>query len=212
MLLVLAVLSCMTAAARAHCVLARPAACFHDDPQNRVLPYPSRRPAPHRDLTRQTCMQLCADAGYVLAGAEDGGQCFCGNATAPGAQPASTGACDMPCRGNSSEACGGNDHISILEFRCAGPPDPSPGPRPVPPPPPAPPLPPPMPPPAGALNVLSIMVDDLRPQLGVRAVTFSFLCPLLEKYGTFIARCNALIEKVSSFSASISLSAAGRRW
>eukprot|EP01052_Picozoa_sp_SAG31_P030738 SAG31_NODE_3179_length_4583_cov_1.884478_6_plen_364_part_00 len=31
----------------------------------------------------------------------------------------------------------------------------------------------------------------------VRAVTFSFLCPLLEKYGTFIARCNALIEKVS---------------
>eukprot|EP01052_Picozoa_sp_SAG31_P006144 SAG31_NODE_279_length_18600_cov_21.254527_18_plen_236_part_00 len=28
-------------------------------------------------------------------------------------------------------------------------------------------------------------------------VTFSFLCPLSEKYGTFIARCNALIEKVS---------------
>eukprot|EP01052_Picozoa_sp_SAG31_P026441 SAG31_NODE_2395_length_5790_cov_73.555614_2_plen_74_part_00 len=34
----------------------------------------------------------------------------------------------------------------------------------------------------------------------VRVVTFSFLCPLLEKYGTFIARCNALIEKVSSCS------------
>eukprot|EP01052_Picozoa_sp_SAG31_P010166 SAG31_NODE_548_length_14222_cov_10.926574_4_plen_87_part_00 len=33
----------------------------------------------------------------------------------------------------------------------------------------------------------------------VRVVTFSFLCPLLEKYGTFIARCNALIEKVASF-------------
>ena len=32
----------------------------------------------------------------------------------------------------------------------------------------------------------------------VRAVAFSFLCPLLEKYGTFIARCNALIEKVST--------------
>eukprot|EP01052_Picozoa_sp_SAG31_P002853 SAG31_NODE_103_length_25164_cov_12.124317_21_plen_482_part_00 len=31
----------------------------------------------------------------------------------------------------------------------------------------------------------------------VRAVTFSFLCPLLEKHGTFIARCNALIERVS---------------
>eukprot|EP01052_Picozoa_sp_SAG31_P012502 SAG31_NODE_733_length_12491_cov_7.073112_7_plen_194_part_00 len=33
----------------------------------------------------------------------------------------------------------------------------------------------------------------------VSGVTFSFLCQLLEKYGTFIARCNALIEKVSSF-------------
>eukprot|EP01052_Picozoa_sp_SAG31_P040198 SAG31_NODE_5765_length_2336_cov_21.434063_1_plen_170_part_10 len=32
----------------------------------------------------------------------------------------------------------------------------------------------------------------------VRAVTFSFLCQLLEKYGTFIARCNALIAEVSS--------------
>eukprot|EP01052_Picozoa_sp_SAG31_P026745 SAG31_NODE_2447_length_5678_cov_5.028141_2_plen_193_part_00 len=29
---------------------------------------------------------------------------------------------------------------------------------------------------------------------------FLVLCPLSEKYGTFIARCNALIEKVSSFS------------
>eukprot|EP01052_Picozoa_sp_SAG31_P013315 SAG31_NODE_799_length_12017_cov_5.478436_1_plen_164_part_00 len=37
----------------------------------------------------------------------------------------------------------------------------------------------------------------------VRGVTFSFLCPLLEKYGTFIARCNALIEKVSSFRAQL---------
>eukprot|EP01052_Picozoa_sp_SAG31_P042697 SAG31_NODE_6862_length_1867_cov_3.911199_1_plen_241_part_00 len=38
------------------------------------------------------------------------------------------------------------------------------------------------------------------PAIAVRVVTFSFLCPLPgEKYGTFIARCNALIEKVSSF-------------
>eukprot|EP01052_Picozoa_sp_SAG31_P033985 SAG31_NODE_3909_length_3762_cov_2.740923_6_plen_90_part_00 len=43
-------------------------------------------------------------------------------------------------------------------------------------------------------------------KLSVRAVTFSFLCPLIEKCGTFIARCNALIEKVSSFSVS------HRRW
>eukprot|EP01052_Picozoa_sp_SAG31_P014985 SAG31_NODE_948_length_10825_cov_9.412829_18_plen_50_part_00 len=39
--------------------------------------------------------------------------------------------------------------------------------------------------------------------LQVRAVTFSFLCPPLEKYGTFIARCNALIEKVSPCTAAV---------
>eukprot|EP01052_Picozoa_sp_SAG31_P005531 SAG31_NODE_244_length_19246_cov_20.233823_9_plen_189_part_00 len=38
-----------------------------------------------------------------------------------------------------------------------------------------------------------------RVQRHVRVVTFSFLCPRLEKYGTFIARCNAIIENVSSF-------------
>eukprot|EP01052_Picozoa_sp_SAG31_P043556 SAG31_NODE_7297_length_1728_cov_1.027010_2_plen_221_part_00 len=36
------------------------------------------------------------------------------------------------------------------------------------------------------------------PFIGKGTVTFSFLCALLEKYGTFIARCNALIEKVPS--------------
>eukprot|EP01052_Picozoa_sp_SAG31_P009848 SAG31_NODE_527_length_14452_cov_4.274925_2_plen_244_part_00 len=42
----------------------------------------------------------------------------------------------------------------------------------------------------------------------VRVVTFSFLCPLCEKYGTFIERCNALIEKVSPC---ISTATASRR-
>eukprot|EP01052_Picozoa_sp_SAG31_P035907 SAG31_NODE_4398_length_3239_cov_6.414380_2_plen_191_part_00 len=32
-----------------------------------------------------------------------------------------------------------------------------------------------------------------------QGVTFSFVCPLSEKHGTSIARCNALIEKVSPF-------------
>eukprot|EP01052_Picozoa_sp_SAG31_P005548 SAG31_NODE_245_length_19224_cov_10.210614_2_plen_154_part_00 len=41
------------------------------------------------------------------------------------------------------------------------------------------------------------MDANLSKAVQVRAVTFSLLCPLLEKYGTFIARCNALIEKVS---------------
>eukprot|EP01052_Picozoa_sp_SAG31_P061537 SAG31_NODE_20611_length_569_cov_1.340426_1_plen_52_part_01 len=49
-----------------------------------------------------------------------------------------------------------------------------------------------------AFNSRSDRDDVFGPLSCVRVVTFSFLCPLLEKYGTFIARCNALIEKVSS--------------
>eukprot|EP01052_Picozoa_sp_SAG31_P046867 SAG31_NODE_9137_length_1328_cov_1.371847_2_plen_181_part_01 len=45
--------------------------------------------------------------------------------------------------------------------------------------------------------IYSVRFRLLGPGEAVRVVTFSFLCPLLEKYGTFIARCNALIEKVS---------------
>eukprot|EP01052_Picozoa_sp_SAG31_P024999 SAG31_NODE_2164_length_6283_cov_2.762451_6_plen_467_part_00 len=45
-----------------------------------------------------------------------------------------------------------------------------------------------------------LALSALESHAEVRAVTFSFLCPLLEKYGTFVARCNALIEKVSHVS------------
>eukprot|EP01052_Picozoa_sp_SAG31_P024127 SAG31_NODE_2032_length_6625_cov_3.010113_5_plen_561_part_00 len=47
------------------------------------------------------------------------------------------------------------------------------------------------------LAAMLLMHGDVDGMCQVRAVTFSFLCPLLEKYGTFIAICNALIEKVS---------------
>ena len=55
-----------------HCVLTGKEACYHDEPSSRVLPYPSRRPPQHPNLDRQICMQLCADAGCVLAGVEGG--------------------------------------------------------------------------------------------------------------------------------------------
>eukprot|EP01052_Picozoa_sp_SAG31_P028215 SAG31_NODE_2704_length_5215_cov_11.187647_4_plen_217_part_00 len=50
-------------------------------------------------------------------------------------------------------------------------------------------------------NLLTVCVCARAQRLDwVRAVPFSFLYPLSEKYGTFIARCNALIEKVSALS------------
>eukprot|EP01052_Picozoa_sp_SAG31_P019710 SAG31_NODE_1450_length_8307_cov_3.676657_2_plen_95_part_00 len=57
------------------------------------------------------------------------------------------------------------------------------------------------------VSQLVTLLDDVsrwRERVVVVATTkqvisyFLVLCPLLEKYGTFIARCNALIEKVST--------------
>jgi hypothetical protein len=163
----------LPARADAHCVAQGKETCYHDNREDRTLPFPGPRPPPHANMDRQTCMQLCADASYVLAGFEDGGQCFCGNAVKAGATPSDPASCSMPCRGNASETCGGNDFVTVVSFACSGPPDPAPAPGPPPhpsppgpPAPPIPPLPPPTKPPKGAMNVLSIMIDDLRPQLG----------------------------------------------
>ena len=128
-------------------------------------------------------MQMCHDRSYTVAGVEAGDQCFCGNATSHGAQRASMSLCNAPCAGNPAETCGAKDFVSILTFSCSGDhPDPYP---PVPPPPP--PTPPPTPTPrppfkAGLKNVLFIMSDDMRAELGVYGSTHMHT-PNFDKFG-----------------------------
>ena len=162
--------------AASHCI-ASSDTCYSDGQYSaRVLPWPGAKASKHKQMTRETCMAICHGMHYTLAGVEYGVQCFCGNATAASAQKAD--GCTMKCGGNESEICGGDKYINVLQFTCAGPPDPTPQPgpspspkphtpTPAPPPTPAPaPTPPPKPAPPGAKNVLMIVVDDLRPQLG----------------------------------------------
>ncbi|ETN47085.1 uncharacterized protein HMPREF1541_01275 [Cyphellophora europaea CBS 101466] len=63
-------------------------------------------------MTGVECMQFCASNGYPYAGIEYMQECYCGTA-----QPTNgpTTGCNMGCRGNASEACGGQDRITVYE-------------------------------------------------------------------------------------------------
>lgn len=61
-------------------------------------------PGGETNMTVANCVYSCQGAGYLLAGVEDSGQCFCGNQFSGQSIPAVDGfkGCNQPCQGNSS--------------------------------------------------------------------------------------------------------------
>jgi hypothetical protein len=72
-------------------------------------------------ITLESCALLCHKAGFSLAGAEAGGQCFCGNQLTPSAAKAPDSECDEQCSGNDRQFCGGNWRMSVFDFECSTP-------------------------------------------------------------------------------------------
>ena len=69
------------------------------------------------NLTVQSCISLCYQLGYSIAGLEFQNQCFCGNAIYNGNHLASSESdCNLPCTGNATEVCGGDNRISIYSY------------------------------------------------------------------------------------------------
>ena len=122
------VVACTLPLTESHCVV-KTDTCYEDGNQRRVLSWPGRKAPQNHDLTREGCMQICHDKGYLLAGVEYGSQCFCGNATSSGAVKGD--GCKGACDGNASETCGGSNHINVLSFSCSGASDPTPPPSPM---------------------------------------------------------------------------------
>lgn len=66
------------------------------------------------DMTLEKCTSYCAAAGFSMAGIEYSSECYCGHELSNGASLSLTsGRCDMPCSGDSSETCGGPAAISL---------------------------------------------------------------------------------------------------
>ncbi|KAI9735773.1 MAG: hypothetical protein M1818_006382 [Claussenomyces sp. TS43310] len=94
--------------------------CYADLVSNgaRVLPYGANVPGGSQAMTNELCQSTCHSLGYVLAGTEYSGECYCGNTLQNGGGPAADGdaECDMTCNGNAQEICGGPARLTLFEF------------------------------------------------------------------------------------------------
>ncbi|KAF2025478.1 galactose oxidase [Setomelanomma holmii] len=73
-------------------------------------------------MTDAKCRDACRASGYVLAGTEYSGECYCDNQFRGSGGPASDGEaqCNMPCSGNQTEICGGSNRLTVFRYYTGG--------------------------------------------------------------------------------------------
>lgn len=67
----------------------------------------------HASNTVERCTTACYNSGYHLAGVKNGHECFCDNRFHNGQSIVPEDECNLPCAGNSSETCGGVEHMNV---------------------------------------------------------------------------------------------------
>ncbi|XWW94773.1 hypothetical protein V2A60_002721 [Cordyceps javanica] len=82
---------------------------------------------PTENMTAQLCMNACEDQGFALSGVEYAGECYCGNELKNYARATVSDGCDMTCKGNHGELCGGANRLNLYKnkLRYIAPPRPS---------------------------------------------------------------------------------------
>ncbi|KAF2655100.1 WSC-domain-containing protein [Lophiostoma macrostomum CBS 122681] len=88
------------------------AGCYVDTVQTRMLPFNFYTGRP---ITNANCVSFCSNHGYYVAGTEYSGECWCGSSIIPGDTLAPDADCSMPCKGDSTEACGGPNRLTVYE-------------------------------------------------------------------------------------------------
>ncbi|KAI0808290.1 hypothetical protein C8Q74DRAFT_1189458 [Fomes fomentarius] len=85
-------------------------ACYVDNAFGRIM---TTQLDDNQQTTVESCIASCAAKRFTLAGLEFGVQCFCGNTLIDGAVKGDEDTCNMSCGGNSTEACGGPNRLSV---------------------------------------------------------------------------------------------------
>ena len=57
-------------------------------------------------ITPRLCIEGCSAKGFIFAGVQNGGQCFCGDTAPPQSSFAPAGECNKPCHGDGTKICG----------------------------------------------------------------------------------------------------------
>ncbi|KAI0764219.1 hypothetical protein BD413DRAFT_483077 [Trametes elegans] len=86
------------------------AACYVDNAFGRIM---ATQLPDNPSVTVESCISSCEGQNFTLAGIEFGVQCFCGDTLIDGAVPGDEDTCNMACGGNSTEACGGPNRLSV---------------------------------------------------------------------------------------------------
>ncbi|KAJ6521662.1 glyoxal oxidase N-terminus-domain-containing protein [Mycena vulgaris] len=83
--------------------------CFVDGAAGRVL----TTEIDNVNLTMEICVATCDAQNFTIAGGEFSTQCFCGDELIEGAASAPESDCNMACGGNSTQACGAGNRLSV---------------------------------------------------------------------------------------------------
>ncbi|XP_039514144.1 WSC domain-containing protein 2 [Pimephales promelas] len=86
--------------------------CYVDDTQKRALRGVSF--FDYKKMTVFRCQDNCAERGYLYAGLEFGAECYCGHKIQ--AANVSESECNMECKGEKSNLCGGPNRLSIYRL------------------------------------------------------------------------------------------------
>lgn len=86
--------------------------CYIDDIQKRALRGVSF--FDYKKMTVFRCQDNCAERGYLYSGLEFGAECYCGHKIQ--APNASDSECNMECKGEKSNVCGGANRLSIYRL------------------------------------------------------------------------------------------------
>lgn len=100
--------------------------CFVDD-ERRIL-HNASVGGDSAAISLEYCASFCHQAGFQLAGVENGGECYCGDTLRGDAKKTAASECSTPCSALNAqnEACGGSWRLGAFSFECSGAPVPRP--------------------------------------------------------------------------------------
>ncbi|KAI8262728.1 hypothetical protein K4K58_000409 [Colletotrichum sp. SAR11_239] len=88
--------------------------CLKDNVLGRALGVGMAVAGGPASMTVESCVAACSAAGYQIAGVEYSQECWCGNQIQNGGVlTLPTDGCNMLCRGNTYETCGGSNRLNI---------------------------------------------------------------------------------------------------